>query len=292
MRKFLAALIASLIFFASGEAYAPEGEVHVTMLNCGQGESILIETPSQNILIDAGDVAEADKLKAELDKTGVTRFERIILTHPHADHIGGMATLLENYDVDEICDNGLYSSSPLYFAYRTADVKFSTLKAGDILDFGNTVQFVIMNPSSPVTSYTSVNNTSIVGKLIFGNFSMLFTGDAERELEQDLLCERNDLESDILKAAHHGSKTSNTPDFLAAVNPKCILISAGIQNAYGHPHKAALSNMRSFCNQIFCTRFNGTIKITSDGNSFEVDVEYPVEWLDAYTGERVIVTPL
>lgn len=291
MRKFLAALIASLIFFASGEAYAPEGQLIITQLNVGQGESILIETSSQNILIDTGDVTEQDKLKAELDKAGVTRFEQIILTHPHADHIGGMEFLLNNYAVDEISDNGLYSTSPLYFKYRTADVKFSTLKAGDVLDFGNGVEFIVMSPTPPVTHYSNVNNSSIVGKLVYKNFSMMLTGDAEKEAELELW-ERNDLESTILKAGHHGAKTSSTADFIAAVSPEVILISAGEDNKFGHPNKATLSTMRMFCGKIFCTRFNGTIKVISDGETYSLDVEYPVEWLEPYTGERVTVTRL
>ena len=121
MRKFFATLIASLFLFASGEAYAPEGEVYVTMLDVGQGESILVETLEQNILIDTGYTGESDKLRAELEKAGVTRFERIILTHPHVDHIGGIGYILDNYEVDEISDNGIASASTLYQRYRSAD---------------------------------------------------------------------------------------------------------------------------------------------------------------------------
>ena len=288
MRKFLAALIASLIFFASAEAYAPEGEVHVTMLNVGQGDSILVETPTQNVLIDTGDVTEQDKLKAELDKTGVTRFERIILTHPHADHIGGIGYILDNYEVDEISDNGIFSASPLYKRYRDSGVKISRLREGNSVDFGGNVHFDVL---SPTFRAENMNNNSIVGKLIFNDFSMLFMGDAEKQIEEELLAAQ-DVTADILKAGHHGSKTANTEDFIGAVQPKVILISAGENNRFGHPHKVALSNMRTFCSNIYCTRFNGSIKVVSDGNGFDVYCKNQAAWLENYTGERVTYTRL
>jgi len=286
MKKFLAGLIASLLFFASAEAYAPEGQLYVTMLNVGQGDSILIETPTQNVLIDTGDVSEQERLKAELQAAGVTRFERIILTHPHADHIGGIGFILDNYEVDEISDNGLFSASPLYKRYHDSGVKVTRLREGNSVDFGGDVRFDVLSP----TFYDQdMNNNSIVGKLVFKDFSMLFMGDAEKQIEEELL-DTQDVTADILKAGHHGSKTSNTEDFIGAVRPKVILISAGEGNRFGHPHKAALSNMRTFCSDIFCTRFNGSIKVVSDGNSFDVYCENQADWLESYTGERVTIT--
>ena len=114
-------------------------------------------------------------------------------------------------------------------------------------------------------------------------------GEESAEIE---LCDRADISATILKAAHHGSKTSNTADFIFAVNPAAILISAGENNNYGHPHKSALENMRSFVQNIFCTAFNGTVKVTTDGNSFLVLPEISAPWLEQYTGERIIVTRL
>ena len=289
MRKFFAGLIASLFLFATGEAYAPEGQLYVTMLDVGQGESILIETPSQNILIDAGDVSEKQKLQSELEKAGVTRFERIILTHQHADHIGGMGMILDNYEVDEISDNGFSSASPLYQRYRSADVKFSTLREGDLISFGNGVVFEVLNPA---VKSVRVNNDSVVGKLKFGDFKMLITGDIEREVEEELIASA-DISADVLDACHHGSITSCTEDFLGMVNAKVILISAGKNNAYGHPHKKALRNMRLFGSDIYCTAFNGTIKVVSDGSSqFTVICDNQADWLEQYTGERVTYTRL
>ena len=288
MRKFFATLIASLFLFASGEAYAPEGEVYVTMLDVGQGESILVETPEQNILIDTGYTGESNKLRAELEKAGVTRFERIILTHPHVDHIGGIGMILDNYEVDEISDNGIASTSTLYQRYRSADVKLSTLKTGDVLDFGGDVTFEVMNP---LNRYSLMNNNSIVGKLIFDDFSMLLTSDAEKALEEELRLREN-VKADVLKASHHGSITSNLDDFLGTVNPEAILISAGKDNDYGHPNKTVLSNMRAYCGDIFCTAFNGTIKVVSDGATFEIICENQADWLEEYTGEYVAITRL
>lgn len=289
MKKFFAGLIASLFLFATGEAYAPEGQLYVTMLDVGQGESILVETPTQNVLIDTGYISESSKLQSELEKAGVTRFERVILTHPHVDHIGCIGYILDNYEVDEISDNGMESASPLYQRYRNSGVPISSLEAGDVLDFGGDVTFEVMNP---LNKYKLMNNNSIVGKLVFDDFSMLLTADAEKALEEELLGREN-VKADVLKASHHGSITSNIDDFLGAVNPEVILISAGKDNAYGHPHKIALHNMRAYCgNDIFCTAFNGTIKVVSDGSTFEIICENQADWLEEYTGEYVSITRL
>ena len=289
MKKIIFTLVFVPAFFlcAICAAYAPEGKLFVTMLDVGQGDSILIETPTQNILIDTGDVSARKILVDELKKAGVTRFERIILTHPHADHIGGVSAVLKNFPVDEISDNGFPSANPLYGKYREAKVKFSSLKAGDVLKFGDGVYFEVFAPD-PFEEFNSVNNQSIIGKLIFGEVSVLFTGDAGQAVEKALLKSPYDLSATILKAAHHGSKSSNSKKFVNAVAPDYVLISASIDNKYGHPHKRSLETFADFIGDgdvIFCTAFNGTVRVETDGSDVEVFPEHDVNWLDDYLEE-------
>ena len=240
---------------------------------------------------------------AELEKAGITRFERIILTHPHIDHIGGVRAVLDNYPVDEIIDNGVISANPLYLDYRTADVKFSNFKSGTVIDFGGGVKFKILSPISTTvravnskSQKSNPNNESIVGRLSFGDFSMLFTGDIEKKVEQEL-AERAtfDLQSTILKAPHHGSRTSSSEDFVFLVKPKFVFISAGANNKHHHPHNLPLEVYRMnfvLPENIFCTAFNGTVKVETDGTNYIVLPEIFSDWVEDYTGEIITVTRL
>ena len=305
MRKIFTAVFGLLFFICSSicSAYAPEGKLFVTMLDIGQGDAFLIETPTQNILIDTGDVDQRNKLVDKLKGAGFEHFERIILTHPHSDHIGGVSAVLKNFTVDEISDNGIVSKSPLYTDYHSADVKFSTLKTGDIIDLGGGVKFKVLYPSQAIVRDVNAgnqksypNNESIVGKLIFGDFSMLFTGDAEKFVEETLYQTFNtELKSTVLKAGHHGSKTSSTADFVSVVAPDYVFISAGYKNKFGHPHKESLKTYREFFvlpEKIFCTAFNGSVRIESDGKNNIVLVEHESDWVVDYTNQIVTVTRL
>lgn len=303
MNKIFAAVFGLLFFIFSSisEAYAPEGQLFVTMLDVGQGDCFLIETAEQNVLIDTGDTSEADNLVAMLQDMGIERFERVILSHPHADHIGGLPTLAAVFPIDIISDNGITSASPLYLAYHQIDTNFEPLKSGDIVDLGGGVKFKVLAPSSSLVREVNSrsrrsypNNESIVGKLIFGDFSILFTGDAQQELEDALFnTYPTELKSTILKAAHHGAKKSSTADFVHAVEPDFVFISAGVDNKYGHPHKDALKNFRYnlvLPTNIFCTRFNGSVRVESDGKNYYISVERDNDWLEEYTHERYTVT--
>ena len=140
MKKIFAAVFAVVMFFAQFvSAYAPEGHLFVTMIDVGQGDSFLIETPTQNVLVDTGDTDSA--VANKLQDIGIERLEKIILTHPHADHIGSIAGVLDNFDVDLICDNGRISNSPFVKSYRTSSVTVTNLKTGDILERVGKVHF-------------------------------------------------------------------------------------------------------------------------------------------------------
>ena len=261
-------------------------ELTVTMLNVGQGDAILIKTAEQTVLIDTSDLDEQEKLRAELEKAQVKRIDKLILTHPHADHIGGVeGVVLKDYEVGEVYDNGMPSKSKIYLRYmkiiKQRNIPRHALTAGEVLNFGGGVSFKVLSPPKEVvekgsksTDNHDPNNESVVGKLIFGNFSMMFTGDAEQQAEKVMVDNfAGDLRSTLLKAGHHGSKTSSSAAFLRAVQPEGVLISCGAGNDYGHPHKQTMKKYQSLKLKIYETDLNGTIVVTSDGKSYKIKSE-------------------
>ena len=271
---------------AAANGAEPSGNLTIRMLNVGQGDAILIQTAEQTVLIDTSDLDEQDKLRNELKKAGVKKIDKLILTHPHADHIGGVeGVVLKDYEVGAVYDDGMPSNSKIYIRYmkllKQKNIAHQGLKAGDTLDFGNGVTFKVFAPSAELVEKGTnkgykhdPNNESVVGRLTFGAFSMMFTGDAEADEEKGIVANySSELKSNILKAGHHGSKTSSSAAFLRAVKPEAALISCGIGNDYGHPHKETMKKFQAMKLQIFETDKNGTITVTSDGQTYSIKPE-------------------
>ena len=300
--RFLMAAILSLSLFLTGcggntadkDNAAPAGaavteaaqNMTVKMLNVGQGDAILIQTPEQTVLIDTSDLDEQDKLRNELQKAGVKRIDKLILTHPHADHIGGVeGVVLRDYEVGEVYDNGMPSKSKIYTRYmkilKQKNIKRHGLAAGDELDFGGGVKFKVYAPEKAVvekgsktTDNHDPNNESVVGRLIFGDFSMMFTGDAEKAEEMPMVSSYGkELKSTVLKSGHHGSKTSSSKEFLRKVAPEAALISCGTGNDYGHPHEPTMKKYRAMKLKIYETDKNGTITVKTDGKNYTIEPE-------------------
>lgn len=257
----------------------------VKMLNVGQGDAILIQTSEQTVLIDTSDIDERDKLRRELTKAGVKKIDKVILTHPHADHIGGMEVVLDEFEVKEVYDNGMPSTSKIYLNYmkklKAKGIDHKALKAGDVVDFGGGASFHVYAPTEAhqqegrQKGYKhDPNNESVVGKLVFGEFAMMFTGDAEKKEEEPIVGGfGTDLKAQVLKAGHHGSKTSSSKEFLRAVQPETALISCGAGNDYGHPHKETMKKYKALHLKIFETDKNGTITVSTDGKTYIVTPE-------------------
>ncbi|WP_295194760.1 ComEC/Rec2 family competence protein [Veillonella sp.] len=261
-----------------------EGTLDVYVLNIGQGDSILIRSGNDYSLIDTGDVDHRDNLVAYLKKYNVTKLKNVIITHPHADHLGGFYAITKaGIPIEHVYDNGASYNSSVYNTYmKNVDrlkIPRTVLYKGDVVDFGNGATFTVYAPweADPITSEKSgddVNNNSIVGKLEFGKFSMLFTGDAERLEENRLIKEQNTkLSSRFLKVGHHGSNTSSQKDFLRSVRAETAVISVGEKSIYGHPADQTIKRLKEENMTIYSTFEKGTVQIHTDGNTWQITTD-------------------
>ena len=275
-----------------------KGQLTISMLDIDQGDAVLIQTGVKNILIDTGDDKyyedgkkgkENTQLLTELQKLKIDHIDTLVMTHAHADHIGKADKVIAQYGVKELVYNGIPSTSKYFInalkAAKANGTKQVKVKAGDVLDFGNGVSFEIVSPSQSLIDEDTaaikakkkvdVNNESVVGRLTFGNFAMLFTGDAEGPVEKDMVASYGKkLKCQVLKAGHHGSKTSSTAEFLKLVQPESVVMSLGVNNQYGHPHEALLNRLqKQGIKNIYRTDANGTITIVSDGSSYSITTE-------------------
>lgn len=254
----------------------------VKVLDIGQGDAILIKTPEQAVLIDTGDTPTKEKLVSYIKKEGITTLDKLIITHPHADHIGGVQAVFDNITVKQIYDSGQVATSNMYKQYlltvQKKKIPFALLEAGGQVDVGGGMTLKVFAPEKPLItgSDSDINNNSIVLKLIYGNFSMLLTGDAEKESEAKMGKRfPNDLKSTILKSGHHGSSSSSSPAFLKAVAPDAVIISVGANNEYHHPHPSVMKRYNQQKLTIYRTDTDGTVTVTSDGVSYAVSKEKP-----------------
>lgn len=252
----------------------------VRMLDIGQGDACLLEKDGKFVLIDSGDIEHRDAIVALLKKYKVKSLSKVVITHPHADHLGGMNAIFKNFKVEAIYDDGMPSGTASYKNYLKAikanQIPYKALKAGDALTFFDGVTYKVLGPVKVIKDQkgnSDFNNNSIVGRLSYGNFSMMFTGDAEKEEEASILAGRGTLKSDVLKVGHHGSRTSTSPDFLRAVAPKAAFISCGLNNDYGHPHKTTVAKLEKAKVHIYRTDRDGTLTLTTTGDGYKITKE-------------------
>jgi competence protein ComEC len=248
------------------------GSISVHFIDVGQGDSILIKAGSAAMLIDAGNPGDADTILDYLRDQGVSHLNYLIGTHPHADHIGSMAEVIDALSIGAILMpntiNNTETFENLLDAVDRKGLAVTAPKVGSEYDLAN-AKFTIIAPNG--SGYADLNDNSIVIRLVFGETSFLFTGDAEAESESEMLAGGYDLESMLLKVGHHGSNSSSTSTFLTAVHPKYAVISVGNGNTYGHPTAKTLSRFASAGVLIYRTDLAGTIVATSDGSNIVLD---------------------
>jgi beta-lactamase superfamily II metal-dependent hydrolase len=246
----------------------PALDMVVSVIDVGQGDSILITSEGQAMLVDAGDKDSGDEVVAYLEGMGIDELDYLVATHPDADHIGGMAEVLAAYDVandviapDATSDTATYEG----FAEAVADepgVGFARPDVGESFTLGDATIEVIANGEEA----TDTNDASIVLRIVCGDRSVLLTGDISASVERRLVEDGLPLDSDVLKVAHHGSHNSSDEAFLRAVSPKYAVISAGANNSYGHPRAETLERLSAAGAVIYRTDIHGTVVFSfSDG---------------------------
>ncbi|CAN5125959.1 ComEC/Rec2 family competence protein [soil metagenome] len=250
----------------------------VYFFDIGQGDSIFIDSPTHGrILLDGGANARVLTELGKILPFGDKRIDAVIESHPDKDHIGGLAEVINRYDVGLFMEPGVESPSRIDDGLRSRvqakNIQGILARRGLTLDFGDGVKFVVLFPNQDVSSWET-NDASIVGKLVYGESSFLLTGDSTKKSEYLLLgLDKTILKSTVLKAGHHGSRTSSSVPYIQVVKPEYAVISAGKDNSYGHPHKETIDELNSVGAKIISTEDTkygkglGTILFETDGYS-------------------------
>lgn len=252
-----------------------DGRLTLAMLDVGQGDSIILRSPSGKVvLIDAGpsDEVAQEVVLPQLRRMGVSKLDYLVLTHPHQDHVGGMPLVLRAVPTEVAVLSGEISSNAAYrdVLRLVQSGKAQALRArrGTSLDLGEGATVEVLNP--PDRLFEGANDNSIVLRVSCGNASILLMGDAERAAIGSILEAEVPLRSAVLKVGHHGSSDATTRDLLQTVGPRYALISVGADNEYGHPHKETLSLLGEVGARVYRTDQLGTITVTTDGQEIQI----------------------
>lgn len=270
----ISAIIISISFLTQNNNVNYENKMIIHYIDVGQGDCILIQVNNKNLLIDSGPSSNRKDLLNYLEKLDIKKFDYIIATHPHEDHIGNMDTIIKRYDIGSFYSPKVITSSTTFENMISAlvdkNLKINVLKKGvKGIDLGKNTEIEVFSPLENISS-DNLNDYSPIIKITFFNNSFLFTGDAEISTEDTVLSENNNLNCDILKVGHHGSSTSTSTDFLISTNPSVAIISVGKNNSYGHPTSETLSLLNSYNIRTIRTDINGTVIAISDGKNINI----------------------
>ena len=255
------------------------GEFSVHFIDVGQGDSILIQSPDNEfMLIDTGEDTHYSKLSSYLEHFGVKEFKYVVFTHPHSYHIGAAHRIIRGYGIEKlIMPSAVHTTKTfenLIEAAEETGLGITRARAGDVYQLGE-AEFIILAPMSD--EYSNLNNYSVVVLMKYGETKFLFTGDMERESENEIIrhSEENNFElsADVLKVAHHGSNSSSQTEFLEMVRPKIAVIQVGENNRYNHPNMQVVKSLEDMGAEVLRSDLNGDIVITSDGVSLSVTGE-------------------
>jgi len=277
MKKYIIAIIIIVVIIYS-YFYAPkpvklQDSNHLTLhfIDVGQADSMLGILPNgETILIDAGNREDGNSIVRYIKTQQIKKIDYVIATHPHEDHIGGLAEVINSFDIGSIYMPKVTTTTKTFentmLAIKNKGLKVTTATAGvSILNVDN-LKIELLAPNS--STYEDLNSYSAVTKITFGNTSFLLTGDADNISEGEMF--KYNLKADLLKVGHHGSSTSTSAEFLKAVAPKFAIISVGKGNTYGHPTQKTLTALKNAGVTTYRTDINGTIVATSDGNNIEI----------------------
>jgi competence protein ComEC len=259
---------------------AQAGPLRVAFLDVGKGDAIVIETPGGlTLVVDAGGTLRDGDDQANrvilpyLRSRGLHDIDALLLTHPHPDHVGGAATLIQRLPVGMLLDNGIESSLPAYRRYREAarerNVECLQMRRGSWLETSDGVRLIALAP--PRTPQGNTNNTSIVLRLEYKRNVFLLTGDAEAESESEMLHSGQALACDVLKVGHHGGPQSSSTEFVAAAKPGIAVISVDADNRNGYPAPEVVERLQQIGATIYRTDQHGNITCLADGATIRVE---------------------
>lgn len=260
---------------AAAQVPAPDvtGVLKVHFIDVGQGDSILIQSGTENMLVDAGTNESGPAVAAYLKSLGITKLSYLIGTHPHEDHIGGMDDVIRAFDIGTVIMPDVSHTTRTYEdvldALLEKELRVVKPKPGDTYSLGE-ADFTILSPAADIAEQAvkdgDLNNLSVGIRLAFGSNAFIMCGDAEAPSEKAMVEGGLPLKADVLKLGHHGSSTSTCDEFLRAVSPSCAVISCGTDNSYGHPHKETMEKLAASGISIYRTDEQGTLVATSDGS--------------------------
>lgn len=264
-------------FSISSIASQKDGLLKIYFFDVGQGDAIFIEAPNGNqVLIDGGPDNRVLQKLGEVMPFYDKNIDLVVLTHSDADHISGLMGVLERYEVESVIYSNIVRNSTLYNAWQEAVIGEGSgvidPVAGKVVDLGNGAMLNILHPAESLAGKVmeKVNNDSVVLMIKYGETEILLTGDIEAKAERQIILSKAELNADILKVAHHGSKTSTIEEFLYEVSPWVAVIQVGAKNRYGHPTKEVLNRLENFGVKLYRTDVGGDIKVISDGQDLQI----------------------
>lgn len=257
------------------KTFTPYDDLQVHFIDVGQGDATLIQTPDgANILIDAGTQSAGQKVVNFLKQKDVGKLDMVVATHPHADHIGGLIPVLNEFPVDKFIDSGNEHTSQTYFDLLTLvdskDIPTDIATVGKVYTFDNGFRMTTIHTDSEADN---LNNASVSFKAEYNKVSFLLTGDAEKDVETELVDSSFDLKSTVYKAGHHGSNTSSTQQFINKVSPEVTILSYGEGNQYGHPHDEVITRLQAIGSKLYSTADSGDITVTTNGLTYSVSAQ-------------------
>ena len=247
--------------------FVAQEDLSIDFIDVGQADSILIQNQDQVMLIDAGTNEEGETVVNYLKNLGITKIDYLIGTHPHEDHIGGLDDVINNFNIGQIYMPKIETTTKTFEdvldAIETKNLTVTAPNKGDKIELGQAVgEFM----TEPILDEDNLNVSSLVLRLEFGNTSYLFMGDAEKENEETIRWPK----TDVLKVGHHGSSTSSSESFLEQVQPQYAVIMVGKDNSYGLPTQETIDKLNNIGCEIYRTDEDGTIQMTSDGNTIQI----------------------
>lgn len=250
-----------------------QGNMAVHFIDVGQGLAILVQSGGENLLYDGGNRSHADKVVQYLKNQQVETINYMISSHYDEDHLGGLVKCLDNFEVDHVLGSDYVHTSDLFNTFMNTATAHAIIveypSVGDTYEFG-TGSFTVMAPDG--ISQNS-NDNSVVIRLVNGNNSFMFMGDAEETSEQDMISTGMNLDCDVLSLGHHGSASSTSWDLLEAASPSWAVISCGLNNSYGHPAAETMGKLSDMDIPVFRTDDQGTVIALSDGNTISWNQE-------------------